>query len=126
MISMNIVVHMHNELIDAFGGIKGTRDIGALESALARPYATFDQIDLYPSAVSKAAAILESIIINHPFIDGNKRIAFSLMAVILMNDGFDINANEDEIYAMVISASTGEIKFDEIKDWIQSIVIILK
>ena len=70
------------------------RDLGLLLSALARPYATFDQIDLYPTAVEKPAAILESLIINHPFIDGNKRIAYLLMRLILLDSNFDISAKE--------------------------------
>ena len=76
MIDRKTVESIHNILIDKFGGGKGLRDNGALEAALARPYATFDQKDLYPTAVDKAAAIFESIIINHPFIDGNKRTAY--------------------------------------------------
>ena len=120
MIDVKTAENIHNILIDRFGGSKGIRDLAGLEAGLARPYVTFDQKDLYPEPVDKAAAIFESIIINHPFIDGNKRIAYVLMRLTLMNAGFDISASQDEKYAMTISSSKGEMNCDEIKNWISS------
>ncbi len=120
MISIKEVEIIHNILIDKFGGSKGIRDIGLLESALARPFATFDNNDLYPNPTEKASAILESIVINHPFIDGNKRTAYTLMRLILLENGLDIIASQESKYDLVISASTGKFRFDEIKNWIQS------
>ena len=120
MISIKEVEIIHNILIDKFGGSKGIRDIGLLESALARPFATFDDNDLYPNPTEKASAILESITINHPFIDGNKRTAYTLMRLILLENGLDIIASQESKYDLVISASTGKFRFDEIKNWIQS------
>ena len=73
MISLANALRVHERSIEQFGGGMGIRDIGALQAAIARPYATFGDIDLYPTAIEKAASILESILINHPFIDGNKR-----------------------------------------------------
>ena len=89
-----------------------------MESALARPYATFDQKELYPDVIDKAAALFESLIINHPFVDGNKRISYVLMRLILLEENLDITASQDEKYKFVISASTGEFRFAEIKNWI--------
>ena len=120
MIELNDVLNIHHILIDKFGGSKGIRDLGALESAINRPFASFDNIDLYPNPAEKAAAVLESILINHPFIDGNKRTAFVIMRLILLDNGLDIVANQDEKYKMVVSASKGDIRFDEIKSWIQA------
>ena len=120
MISIKEVEIIHNILIDKFGGSKGIRDIGLLESALARPFATFDDNDLYPNPTEKASAILESIVINHPFIDGNKRTAYTLMRLILLENGLDIFASQESKYDLVISASTGKFRFDEIRNWIQS------
>jgi death-on-curing protein len=74
MIDLKKANHIHDKLIDEFGGSKGIRDFGGLEAALYRPYTTFNGNDLYPTAIEKAGAIFESLIINHPFIDGNKRI----------------------------------------------------
>ncbi|HEY9001419.1 MAG TPA: type II toxin-antitoxin system death-on-curing family toxin [Mucilaginibacter sp.] len=118
MIDLLKANYAHSELIDEFGGSKGIRDQGGLEAALHRPYATFDGIDLYPTVVEKAAAIFESIIINHPFIDGNKRVAYALMRSMLIESDFDIAASKDDKYEMTIAASKGEIGFDEIKQWL--------
>jgi death-on-curing protein len=120
MISIKEVEIIHNILIDKFGGAKGIRDFGLLESALARPFATFDGTDLYPSPIEKAAAIMESIVINHPFIDGNKRTAYTFMRLILLEYKLDIVASQEEKYKFVIAASKGDYKFEEIKSWIAS------
>ena len=120
MISVKEVEIIHNILIDKFGGSKGIRDTGLLESALARPFATFDNKDLYATPIEKASAILESIVINHPFIDGNKRTAYTLMRLILLENELDISASQDEKYNLVILVSKGEYRFDEIRNWLQS------
>ncbi len=119
MIELKDVLNIHHILIDKFGGSKGVRDIGSLESAINRPFATFDNQELYPTPADKAAAILESILINHPFVDGNKRTAYVLMRLILFEHDLDITANQDEKYSMVISCTTGVMRFDDIKNWIQ-------
>lgn len=123
MIDRITAEEIHDILIDKFGGSKGIRDIGALLSALARPYATFDQQELYPTIIEKAAAIFESIIINHPFIDGNKRLAYMLMRLVLLESDFDISATQNEKYEMTIAASKGELKNEEIKLWIKGKLI---
>lgn len=126
MISVDDAIRMHHTLIDEFGGSKGVRDQRGLEAALARPFNTFDQQDLYPSPLEKASALFESLIINHPFVDGNKRIAFTLMMLILAENHLDVDATEDELYAFVIGASTGELRFEEIKAWLQLRIISLR
>jgi death-on-curing protein len=120
MIDVKTALYIHDNLIDKFGGSRGIRDIGGLEAALNRPFATFDSIDLYPSPIDKAAALLESMVINHPFVDGNKRTAYVLMKLLLFKNGINIKANQGEKYLMVLSASKGEIRIDEIKLWLQS------
>jgi death-on-curing protein len=123
MIELRDVLNVHSILIDRYGGSRGVRDQGSLESAIHRPFASFDSQELYPTPAEKAAAILESILINHPFIDGNKRTAYVMMRLILLNNGFDILAEQDEKYQMVISASQGDLRFEEIKNWIQTRLI---
>ncbi|MEO6852253.1 MAG: type II toxin-antitoxin system death-on-curing family toxin [Mucilaginibacter sp.] len=120
MIDLATTLSLHERLIDKYGGSKGLRDKGSLLAALARPYATFDQRELYPTPSEKAAAIFESIIINHPFIDGNKRIAYFLMVIMLNESDFYIDATQDERYAMTISASKGDFRFEEIKQWLMA------
>ncbi len=119
MITLSEATRIHALLIAEFGGADGVRDIGLLESALARPYQTFDENELYPDAISKAAAIFESVIINHPFLDGNKRIAYVLMRLVLMDEGTDISATEDAKYDFVIDAASGKLDFESIRQWIE-------
>ena len=122
MIQIEEVEKIHDILIEKFGGAKGIRDRGTLDSAISRPFQTFDGKDLYPNPVDKAAAIFESIISNHPFVDGNKRTAYVLMRLILTENNLDINVGQNEKYEFVIGAARGELTFDKIKDWIKRYV----
>jgi death-on-curing protein len=118
MIDLRDVENIHNILIERFGGSKGIRDKTVLESAINRPFQTFDQKELYPTGIDKAAAIFESIISNHPFIDGNKRTAYVLMRIALLESRQDIVADENVKYDFVIAAAKGELRFDKIREWI--------
>jgi len=118
MIEISEVEKIHDILIERFGGAKGIRDKGILESAIGRPFQTFDGKDLYPDPVDKAAAIFESIVSNHPFVDGNKRTAYVLMRLILKRNQLDIEVDQDTKYDFVIKAAKGELTFDKIKSWI--------
>lgn len=118
MIDLNTVLRLHQKSIEDYGGSDGLRDEASLFSAIGRPFQTFNQHDLYPTPVEKAAAIFESLIINHPFIDGNKRTAYLMLRRLLSIYEFDVMAFEEEKYQMTITASAGQIRFDEIKQWI--------
>ena len=120
MIEVSEVEKIHDILIDRFGGAKGIRDKGILESAIGRPFQTFDGKDLYPDPVDKAAAIFESIVSNHPFVDGNKRTAYVVLRVILKRNQLDIEVDQDLKYDFVIKAAKGELTFDKIKTWIRN------
>lgn len=117
MISESQALEIHAILIERFGGSSGIRDRDLLNSALNRPYQTFDGKELYPTTQEKAAAMLESIVKNHPFSDGNKRTGYVLARLLLMNDKLDIYATEEEKYELVISVSTGSRDYKSIKDW---------
>ena len=112
------ILKLHELSIEKYGGSYGLRDEGLLDSAIARPFQTFGGLDLYISVIEKAAAIAESIIINHPFIDGNKRTGFLAMLAILKIGKMNLIAGEEEVYQFTISISTGEIKFDKIVEWL--------
>jgi len=117
MITLEEAIHIHDALIDKFGGSSGLRDTKLLKSALARPEQTFDGKDLYPTPIEKAAAILESVVVNHPFIDGNKRTGYTLFRLYLRKAGLDIYASQDEKYDLLISIADGSKNIDHIIDW---------
>jgi death on curing protein len=119
MITKETVLRLHELSIIKYGGSKGIRDEGLMDSAIARPFQTFGGEDLYPSAFEKAAAIAESIIINHPFVDGNKRTGLLAMLAVLEESKIQINAANDDIYSFIIKISTGETKFEQIVDWLK-------
>jgi death on curing protein len=123
MIDVRQIIAIHEILIKRFGGSKGIRDMNGLESAIYRPFHTFDQKELYPAIVQKSAALFESLIINHPFIDGNKRTAYVAMRLFLLQNNLDVHCTEDEKYLFVIKASQGKIKFKEIHQWLESNII---
>jgi len=118
MFSLEEVIFFHDKAIETYGGSKGIRDFGLLDAALHRPWQTFGGEDLYPTCFEKAAAIAESIIQNHPFIDGNKRTGFILCETVLEEGGYTISEDTDIIYTFLIEISTGEIHFDEIVEWL--------
>jgi len=125
MIGLEEALAIHSELIQETGGADGLRDQGGLEAALARPYATFAGEDLYPDPMDKAAAILESVIKNHPFVDGNKRSGYMLGRLVLITYGLDLVADDDQEYDMVIRVATGQLDVDGIKAWMQERVVPL-
>jgi death on curing protein len=120
MISKNTILRLHELSILKYGGAEGIRDQGLMESAIARPYQTFGGEDLYPTFFEKAAAIVESIIINHPFVDGNKRSGFLAMLAVLEAGNLKITATNDELYNFTMKISTGEIEFEEIVTWLKN------
>ena len=119
MISIDDILILHERSITDYGGMKGIRDLGMLESAIARPFQTFSGNELYPEIFQKAAALAESLIINHPFADGNKRTGTLTMIAFLNHTGYKLIASSDNLYQTIISISTGERKFDEIVSWLK-------
>ena len=114
MIPIKEVEQLHQILIAKFGGSHGIRDKSALESALARPFQTFDKKELYPSVLEKGASLIESILVNHPFIDGNKRTGYTLLRLFLLQNAIDITASKDNKYEFVINIASGTLKYEAI------------
>ena len=123
-LTLGEVVALHRAVLAATGGADGIRDLGAFESALAQPRATFDGTDLYPSLVEKASALAFSLAMNHPFIDGNKRIAHAAMAVFLDLNGVAIEATIDEQEQLMLSLAAGRISRAELTTWLKGHVLI--
>lgn len=110
----------HKQLIARYGGASGVRDLGALESALHRP-----QTGYYPSIVHEAAALFESLIKNHPFMDGNKRVAFAVLDVFLRINGHRLTANSQSIHSLIMTLLE-QRKFDmeHLVPWLQANVTV--
>lgn len=120
MILIEDILHLHSNSIRDYGGSNGIRDIELLKSAVNRPFQTFDSNELYQSCFEKAAALAESLVVNHPFVDGNKRIGLLAMYSLLIFYRYKINASENELYQLIISISTGTINFEQIVEWLKN------
>jgi len=112
------ILFIHSRLIDTTGGAHGVRDIGLLQSAAARPRATYGRKDLYPDVFQKAAALLESLANNHPFIDGNKRTAITSSAIFLRQNGYLLEASQHELERFTLSVAMRGVSFKDIVAWL--------
>lgn len=119
MILLEDILKVHQFSIDRFGGGTGVRDLGGVASAIARPFQTFGGNDLYPSVFEKAAALGESLIVNHPFIDGNKRTGFLAMASFMAEEGYFLKATQEDAYNFTIQIASGIATFDQIVVWLK-------
>jgi death-on-curing protein len=114
-LSLLEVLAIHDRMLEEFGGAAGVRDAGALESALHRPRTGY-----YDDVVTEAAALLESLLVNHPFVDGNKRTAFAITDIFLRLNGHRIVADTDEAYDVIIEVLTSaEGRFDLLDAWLR-------
>ena len=114
------VLFIHARLIAETGGEHGVRDLGLLLSAVARPQASFDQADLYPDVFTKAAALLESLIGNHPFVDGNKRTGISAAGLFLRQNGYRMRASNQELEAFTLRVAQGGVSQEDAAVWFRT------
>jgi death-on-curing protein len=113
---------IHAVLIKRYGGGSGMRDVGALESALFRP-----QSGYYKDLIEEAAALFESLVINHPFIDGNKRLAFAGTDIFLRINGYEITGSSKDIYLKIMAMfDDGNLDFKILEKWMRKVVKPLK
>jgi len=117
------VLELYERIVEQSGGALGVRDLGALESALAQPRMTFEGKELYATKVEKAAALGFSLINNHPFIDGNKRVGHAVMELFLILNGYEIEADVDEQEQLILGVAAGSIKREELKEWLNLYVV---
>jgi death on curing protein len=113
------VLELHCRIIEQSGGALGIRDIGMLESAIAQPRMTFGGDELYPNLLEKAAAIGFSIVMNHPFIDGNKRTGHATLETFLVLNGLEISADVDEQEQTILAIASGELGREGFVEWLQ-------
>ncbi len=113
------VLNLHRQIIQQSGGALGVRDLGALESALAQPRMTFGGEDLYPTLADKAAALGFSIIMNHPFVDGNKRTGHAAMETFLVLNGLEISPSVDEQEQVILALASGNSGRESFVEWLK-------
>jgi death-on-curing protein len=119
-LSLDEVLAIHQRVIETFGGADGVRDLGLLESALYRPRSGY-----YEDLVGMAAALFESLLMNHPFIDGNKRVAFFATDVFLRLNGWRLDVEAHEGYSLLMGLlENGRCDFEHLSSWIRDSVTV--
>ncbi len=111
------VLFIHSRLIDETGGSHGIRDTGLLLSAVERPKSGFGEAELYPDIFIKSAALLESLIKNHPFIDGNKRTAITSASLFLQLNGHNVKASQKELERFTLKVAVGKVLLEDAAEW---------
>ncbi len=120
------VLFIHDQVIKRTSGLIGVRDVGLVESAVYRPQASFGGEDLYKSVFDKAAALLQSLLKNHPFLDGNKRTALTSAGIFLRLNGYKlINAKKEEV-EFAIKVDNQHLDIEEIRTWLKKHSIKIK
>ena len=118
--SISEVLEIHDRIISSTGGSRGIRDLRALESAVNQPRQTFDQKDLYPDIVAKAAALCFSLVMNHPFVDGNKRVGHAAMETFLVLNWYEIISNVDEQERVMLELAAGKMSRINFLEWLNN------
>jgi len=118
-ISLEQVLELHGLLARRFGGSARLRDRGALEAAVARPPMTFGGEDLYPDVEAKAAALMHSLVLNHPFVDGNKRAGAATAELFLSLNGVELTAEDEELVDITLAVARGEVSAEALAIWLR-------
>lgn len=118
VLSKEQIIKLYEELVSETGGTGGIRDEGLLESAINAPLQSYDNIELFPSIQQKGACLGYGIIMNHPFVDGNKRTGAHAMLVFLAINGIELCFDDDELVNTVLNVAAGKTKFEELFKWV--------
>jgi len=118
-LSLEQVLALHKAQVEEYGGAHGLREMGGLESALARPQMTFGGEDLYKDVAEKAGALWHSLVMNHPFIDGNKRIGAMAAEFFLGLNGVDLLATDEQLVEITLATARGEMSAEALAIWIR-------
>lgn len=114
------VIMLHQDVIAQSGGSPEIRDEGLLDSALNAPFQTFAGMELYPTIIDKAAHLGYSLIKNHAFVDGNKRIGTHVMLAFLMLNGIDVDYEDEELIQLILGVAAGKISSEQLLAWLQA------
>ncbi len=122
-LTLGELLDLHRRTIEQAGGAPGVRDHGGLDSAMVQPRMAFGGVDLYPTLADKAAALAFSLVMNHPFVDGNKRIGHAAMETFLVLNGHELSAPVDEQEAVILRLAAGELEREAFTEWVRSHVV---
>lgn len=123
LLTLNQVIKLHKRVIEQSGGAIGIRNQEGLESALAQPLMSYADYELYPTLIEKVAALGFSLINNHPFVDGNKRIGHAALEVTLLMNGYEIQADLDSQEAVILAVAASKLNRQDFLDWLQEHVV---
>ncbi len=123
LLTLDQLIKLHKRVIEQSGGAIGIRNQEGLESALAQPRMTYADHELYPTLVEKVAALGFSLINNHPFVDGNKRIGHAALEVTLLMNGYEIQADVDSQEAVILAVAASKMNRQDFLDWLQEHVV---
>ncbi len=118
-LTVSEVIELYRQVMETSGGTVGILSIEALESALAQPRATFGGKELYPTIIEKAAALGFSLVMNHAFVDGNKRIGHYAMETFLVLNGYELDISVDEQESIILQLASGKLSRNAFTDWIR-------
>ena len=119
-LTLSEVLELHRRVIELSGGAEGVHELAGVASAVAQPMMTFGGDELYPTLAQKAAALCFSLVLNHPFVDGNKRIGHAAMETFLVLNGHELSAAVDDSEQLFLQLAAGNVERDELVDWISS------
>ena len=120
LLTLGEVLALHRRILAETAGAPGVRDLNALASAVAQQRVSAGGVDAYPSIIGKAAALAYSLVGNHGFIDGNKRISHAAMEVLLVLNGIEIPASIDEQERLMLSLAAGQVSRAELVEWLKA------
>lgn len=115
----DLVLTVHADLLQRYGGRPGVRDRNLLDSALAQPKITIGGKYAHKTLFDKAAAYGYHVCKNHPFIDGNKRVAFVLMDIFLQKNGWEVVAHEEQAYSVMMALASGKLTKPQLAAWLK-------
>ncbi len=122
-LTIDEVLELHRLVIAQSGGSEGMRDRGLLASAVAVPKSTFDKQELYATLAAKAAALGYSVVCNHPFVDGNKRVGHAAMETFLVLNGWELSADVEEQERVILRLAAGQMTRPELTAWVEAHLI---
>lgn len=117
-VTLGEVLGLHRRVIEQSGGAGGVRELGGVESAVAQPQMSFGGEELYPTIESKATALCFSLVMNHPFVDGNKRIGHAAMETFLVLNGYEISTDVDDAETVILDLAAGDVSREQLLDWV--------